>query len=168
ESIVENLESAAKLEATRAGDSVEAKITAIGVGHMLPTGVPDVREMWIELVGRDAAGVEKGRLFAPAPDTGLIADDGPRLGLDLGGSDGGVLRLHELNLATAIPFDRRVPGGGTLTLSMDAATLFATPGVTAVVAELHYRNLRPPFYRAALGDPTALPPNVVIASAPLE
>ena len=168
DSITANLKSAAALKARHSGDSVDVDVIAVGVGHMLPTGVPDVRELWIELVGLDAGGAEKARLFAPASDTGLIADDGPRLGMDLASSDGTVLRLHELNLATSIPFDRRVPSGQTVTLSMDAKTLYATPGVSSVVAELHYRNLRPPFYRAALADPSALPPDVVIAQSPVE
>ena len=163
EKIEENLRTAAALDLVRAGDRVDVTVKAIGVGHLLPTGVADLRELWIELVAMDATGAELARLGAPSPVTGLIEEGGARLGLDLAGPDGGLLRLHELGLATAIPFDRRPSANQPVTLSMDARSLLTTPGVAKLAAELHYRNVRPPFYRAALGDASVLPPDLVIA-----
>ena len=162
EKIEANLATAAALDGTRAGDKIEIDVKAITIGHSLPTGVPDLRELWIELEGHDASGKTVTTLGAPATD-GSIDESTSRLGLDLSSSDGTVLQLHELGLATAIPFDRRVPAGGAVHFSIDAKSLLATPNVVTVDAVLHYRNVRPPFYRAALGDPKALPPDVAIA-----
>lgn len=58
------LRRAARVEVTagrdrgRRGDplSVEAKVTNIGAGHAIPTGVPELRRMWLELRLLDQAG----------------------------------------------------------------------------------------------------------------
>jgi len=163
ERIEANLQSAVTLSIERAGDTVSVTIQAIGIGHSLPTGVADLRELWIELEARDAKGTSLAKLGAPSSSTGLIDDAGPRLGLDLASDDGTLLRMHELGIATRIPFDRRVPVGKSVTLAISAKDFLATPGVASIEATLHYRNVRPPFYRAALADATVLPPEIVIA-----
>jgi DNA-binding beta-propeller fold protein YncE len=164
-----NLKSAAGITAKKdASGVVTVTVQASGVGHLLPTGVADVRELWIEVVGLDGSGAALARVGAPASDTGLIDDSGPRLGLDLADVDGKILRLHELGLAVAIPFDRRAAPVQKTPLTIDASSVISASGVVTVQAELHYRNVRPPFYRAATGDATGLPPDVVIAQTNVE
>jgi len=169
DALTANLQTAATISATKDGTgTVTANVTANGVGHLLPTGVADLRELWLEVVGVDGSGATIATVGAPAADTGLIDDSGPRLGLDLADKDGTILRLHEIGLATEIPFDRRAGPKNPVSLSIDASSVFAAPGVASVRAELHYRNLRPPFYRAATGDATGSAPDVVIAHADVE
>ncbi len=62
---IEYLQNAAKLE-VNASDSaepdenveVEVKITNVGAGHKIPTGVTEEREMWLELTVSDSEGKE--------------------------------------------------------------------------------------------------------------
>ncbi len=61
----ERLQAAAQLdlaveEIVAAGQTVALKttITNVGAGHYLPTGLTEVREMWLEVTANDAAGTE--------------------------------------------------------------------------------------------------------------
>jgi DNA-binding beta-propeller fold protein YncE len=162
DAIVANLASSAKISATWQGNTVAAKVENVGAGHLLPTGVADIREMWIEIEIQDAVGAKLSTVGGPGAD-GLLADDGPRFGMDIAAEDGTLLKLHELSLARSIPFDRRVVPGGAQTVVVDPGMLPA--GAASAVAHLYYRNLRPPFYRAALGDPSAIPPTIELAKA---
>jgi nitrate/TMAO reductase-like tetraheme cytochrome c subunit len=162
DAIVANLAGAARLTAVWQAGSVVASVQNVGAGHLLPTGVADIREMWVELAVLDAAGQTLAKVGAPDAN-GLLADDGPRFGMDIAADDGTRLKLHELSLAKSIPFDRRVPPGGAVPITIDPGVL--PPGAASVEAHLYYRNLRPPFYRAALGDPSATPPTIELAKA---
>ncbi|GAC1351303.1 MAG: hypothetical protein NVSMB1_03020 [Polyangiales bacterium] len=163
-----NLRTAVSLSVKRDGDSVSVDVNAVGVGHSLPTGVADLRELWLELEGRDASGVSVGRVGAPSPTTGLLDEGAARLGLDLADEASVTLPLHQLGLAARIPFDRRVAAGKSVHFAMPASDLLATKHLSTVRVTLHYRNVRPLFYRSALGGNAALPPDVVIAEATLK
>jgi DNA-binding beta-propeller fold protein YncE len=162
DAIVGNLATSAKISASWQGSAVAAKVENVGAGHLLPTGVADIREMWVEIEIQDAAGNKLATVGGPDAN-GLLADDGPRFGMDIAGEDGTLLKLHELSLAKSIPFDRRVSPGGAQTVTVELGALPA--GAASAVAHLYYRNLRPPFYRAALGDPSATPPTIELAKA---
>ena len=162
DAIVANLAGAAKVSAVWHASTVDVNVENVGAGHLLPTGVADIREMWIELRVLDAAGQTLSTVGGPDAN-GLLADDGPRFGMDIAGDDGMLLKLHELSLAKSIPFDRRIPPGGAVQLTVDPGPFRS--GAARVEAHLFYRNLRPPFYRAALGDPTATPPTIELAKA---
>ena len=164
DAIVANLAGAAKVTAAWRATTVEVNVENVGAGHLLPTGVADIREMWIELRVLDRAGQTLSTVGGP-DSSGLLADDGPRFGMDIAGEDGTLLKLHELSLAKSIPFDRRVPPGGAVQLTIDPGPM--PPGAASVEAHLYYRNLRPPFYRAALADPNATPPTIELAKAPV-
>jgi YVTN family beta-propeller protein len=157
-----NLATAALVDAAWQPGGVEVEVKNAGAGHLLPTGVADIREMWTELRLLDAGGAVLSTLGGPDA-SGLLADVGPRLGMDVAKEDGTLLRLHELSQATQIPFDRRVPPGGSVKLTIPVAAL--PPGWASAEVHLYYRNLRPPFYRAALGDPGATPPAIELAAA---
>ncbi len=157
-----NLAEAAELDAEWKDGAVAVTVHNVGAGHSLPTGVADLREMWIELEARDASGKLLEAVGGPGSD-GLVPETAARFGFDIATSDGTPLFLHELSLATRIPFDRRVPAGGAVTLNVDPGPLAA--GAASVEAVLRYRNLRPTFYRAALGDAAAEPPVIELARA---
>jgi YVTN family beta-propeller protein len=164
DAIVANLTSAAKVTAIWQAGTVAVSVENVGAGHLLPTGVADIREMWLELEILDAAGRTLAKVGGPDAN-GLLADDGPRFGMDIASDDGTLLKLHELSLAKSIPFDRRVPPGGAIQVTVNPGPL--SPGAASGKAHLYYRNLRPPFYRAALGDPNATPPTIELANAPV-
>jgi hypothetical protein len=100
----------------------------------------------------------------PAGD-GTIPPGAARLGMDIATEDGGVLYLHELSKSTRIPFLRVVPPLGSITVSVPVPA--TPPSGTSLQAVLYYRNVRTPFYRAAIGDGTATAPQVEVARASL-
>jgi nitrate/TMAO reductase-like tetraheme cytochrome c subunit len=48
--------------------SLTAEVTNVGSGHLLPTGLPGLRQMWLEVVVRDAKG---GDVFASRSSIGI-------------------------------------------------------------------------------------------------
>jgi DNA-binding beta-propeller fold protein YncE len=163
ERVRQNLQSAITLAAVRVGADVKITLTN-KAGHDFPTGVTDVREPWVELQALDAN--KKVVAHFGGPDAGgLLPDSAARLNMDIARPDGGVLLLHELSDATRIPFLRRVPGGGTLDVTLAAPGLPA--GAVSLDAVLLYRHVRAPFFRAATGDPAAIPTEVEVARTPV-
>jgi hypothetical protein len=52
-----NLWAKVKSSANRSNVKVTALVANSGSGHLLPSGIPGIREMWLELAVRDAKGV---------------------------------------------------------------------------------------------------------------
>jgi DNA-binding beta-propeller fold protein YncE len=159
ERVRKNLQGAITLAAVRVGADVKITVTN-RAGHDFPTGVTDVREPWVELQALDANQKVVAHFGGPGGD-GLLPASAARLNMDIAGPDGGVLLLHELSDATRVPFVRRVPGGGSLDLTIPAPALPA--GAASLDAVLVYRNVRTPFFRAATGDAFATPNDVEVA-----
>jgi YVTN family beta-propeller protein len=161
------LGAAATIEAHWTGSgSLAVAVTNGGAGHSLPTGVSDLRQMWVEIELRDAKNALISTVFAPGAD-GELAADAPRFGLDLGDASGTLLTRHELSAAAVVLFDRRVPPKGTVSLPVLLGAAGLPPAFDHAEAVLLYRNLRPSFYRAALGDPGATPPLIELARGPV-
>jgi predicted CXXCH cytochrome family protein len=156
-----NLAKAVKLRAARSGTGYLVQVTNVGAGHAFPNGVPDIREPWVEVDALDANKNVLARFGGPDANN-LIPASAARLGLDFAGADGGVLLHHELSVATAIPFDRRIPPGMTIDLFVPGPSALP-PGTAEVDAILYYRNVRTPFYRAASGVGTGAAPDVQVA-----
>ena len=55
---VEMLKAAVKIEPIRLDNGVAVKVSNIGAGHHLPTGVSDFRELWLEISVKDGNGKE--------------------------------------------------------------------------------------------------------------
>jgi hypothetical protein len=75
---VATLQRAADLNVTayRSGDSVLARVRITNLtGHKLPTGYPDGRRMWINIVGSDSSGGTVFQSGAYNPDSALLAHD---------------------------------------------------------------------------------------------
>lgn len=111
------LRSAAELEITHLtsmalpGDTLElsVKVSNTGAGHKLPTGFPEGREVWLEIIVRDADGtpiyhsgnIEKGQT---APGTRNFK-------VHLGDKDGNEVDLEVWNVTHVISDNRILPKG---------------------------------------------------------
>ncbi len=162
-----NLKSAISLDVTRGLEGkIIATVTNRTVGHSFPTGVADIREPWLEVQALDAQKKVLARFGGP-DSSGLIPASAARFGFDIARADGTVLLRHELSETARIPFERRIPALGSVdvTLPMPANPPAGTAEIDVV---LFYRNVRTPYFRAALADPNETPPDVEMARAPLK
>jgi hypothetical protein len=160
------LRSVITLRATRAGGGVFVAIKNRGAGHSFPTGVSDVREPWIEIQAVDAQGNVIAR-YGGADASGAIPFTANRLGMDIAKEDGTILLLHELSKTTRVPFELRVAPGATETMLVGAPTALPA-GAARFEAVLYYRNVRTAFFRAAVGDVNAVPPQTELARTVVE
>jgi hypothetical protein len=123
-----NLKAAATLELevpeiVASGDvAVKTTITNVGAGHYLPTGLTEVRQMWLEVVATDESGDE---LLRERRDFGTV----------LKGADGSY--PVEMWDAVGIQSDDRIPPREST--SNDYAFAMGTGPVT-VTATLYYRS----------------------------
>lgn len=88
----------------------EVEVTNSGAGHMLPTGVTEERQIWLEVEVFSAAD-ELLAHFGAVDDHGRIADDTLILGTVFADADG--QPTHKLWRAESIISDRRIPPRGT-------------------------------------------------------
>ncbi len=156
-----HLKSFASIQAKKTGTTVAATVFNSGSGHGFPTGVSDIREAWVEVQALDAGGNLLERTGGPGAD-GLLPKAAARLGADVATSSGTVLLRHELSEATRLPFDLRVMPQGHVSLTVNLPSTLPE-GTAELDAVLLYRNVLTVFYRAALGDPTAVPPETELA-----
>jgi len=136
------------------GVSVSVTLTNHGSGHAFPTGVTDIVEAWVELDAVNASGTLIQSYGGPDATTGVLPSTAARLGIDIADSKGNVLYKHQLSQAFSVPFDRRVPPGGSLDVAVTGPTSLPT-GATELDAVLYYRNIRTTYYQAATGSSTA-------------
>ena len=123
-------------------------------------------EAWVELQAVDANNNVIAHYGGPDTTTGILPSTAARLGSDLANAQGTLLSEHQLSQGVSIPFDRRVPAGGQVSLTLTApATLPA--GATALDAVLLYRNVRTTYYQAAVGSTTASVTAIQMARTPV-
>jgi hypothetical protein len=127
--------------------------------------VTDIREAWVELDAVDATGKVLASYGGPDPTTGILPATAARLGIDIADSKGNVLLDHQLNEATRITFDQRVPPLGTLTVTVTPGS--PLPAGAKLVASLYYRNLRTTYFQAATDSTTATAPKALITQVPV-
>jgi DNA-binding beta-propeller fold protein YncE len=154
------LHAAIKISAVPVAGGYSITIKNRGIGHSFPTGVTDIREPWVEVEAFDGQHRMLARFGGPDAN-GLIPSSAARLGIDIADGDGGVLLKHELTNTTRIPFDRRVPAGGSIDVTVPVVN--APPETATFEAVLFYRNVRTTYIRAATGDASATAPDVEIA-----
>jgi YVTN family beta-propeller protein len=150
-----NLAAAVQLAATRTEGGVQVIVTNRGAGHSFPTGVTDLRELWVEVQ-------QAGNMTpygGPGAD-GLLPPDAARLGTDIADADGGILLRHELSAVARMPFDLRVPANQAQSLFVPVPSSVPTSSLQAV---LYYRNVRTTYYRAATLDTTGHAPDFEVA-----
>jgi hypothetical protein len=159
-----NLARALRVGAVKSGSGFLVTVTNRGAGHFFPNGVPDLREAWVEVDALDAGKNVLLRIGGPDPVTNLIPATAARFGYDLAGADGGLLLRHELSLARAIPFDRRIPSGASVDVFIPGPASMPA-GTVELDAVLYVRSVRTTYYRAATGNPTGTAPEVPVARA---
>jgi hypothetical protein len=159
----QNLAAVMRLSATKNADgSVTVNLHNRGSGHGFPTGVTDIVEPWVELQAVDASGNVLAHYGGPDTTTGLLSPTAARLGIDLADQSGSILYRHELSEAFSVPFDRRIPPGGSLDLVLPSPGALPS-GATGLNAVLYYRNIRTTYLQAATGSSTATAPATEMA-----
>lgn len=126
----------------------EVTVTNSGAGHMLPTGVTEERQIWLEVEVFSADG-ELLAHFGAVDDQGRIADDTMILGTVFGDGDG--QPTHRIWRATSIISDRRIPPRGTDSQAYHV-TAVDRPEPASARARLWYRGSSPEFVNQVFSD----------------
>ncbi len=166
---IKRLKSAASLEiaapktAPKPGDTCEVtvNVTNSAAGHNLPTGLPEVRQMWLELKVEDA----KKRLIY---HTGMLKADG-NLGRDAYVFD--VKPTNAEGKFTVKPWEMAaINDVKTIPPKKTAARKYkfriSSKAITpiSITATLHFRSFSPAFLKKLLGDDTAPSPVIDMVS----
>lgn len=91
---------------------LRAQVTNYGAGHNLPTGVTDLREVWLEVIVSD----EKGDILYQSGNVdreGHLDEGATRFGVTLGDQDKKPIRFHDISRARYILADTTIPSGET-------------------------------------------------------
>jgi hypothetical protein len=164
----QRLKSAARL-ALEAPDSTPARgafslgvvVTNVAAGHALPTSLTELREVWIHVVARDAAGqvvFESGAL----DEHGEIAEGAIRFGSALVDAEGQpTFKPWE---AADFAWKRTVPPKGSVSETL-RVVLRDAKGPVTVEASLLYRIAPPHVIEAVLGSEAFEPEIVEMATA---
>lgn len=95
-------------------DNIElrAQVTNYGAGHNLPTGVTDLREVWLEVIVSD----EKGDILYRSGNVdrdGHLDESATRFGVTLGDHEKKPIRFHDIARARYILADTTIASGET-------------------------------------------------------
>ena len=160
-----NLQAVMRLTPVKNADgTVTVTLHNSGSAHAFPTGVTDIVEAWVELDAVTASGTVVMSYGGPDPTTGILPSTAARLGTDIADVQGNLLYRHELSEAFSVPFDRRVPPGGSVDVTLTAPASLPA-GATQLEAVLFYRNVRTTYYQRATGSTTASVTPVEMAHA---
>jgi hypothetical protein len=163
------LESAAELDlvlpdSAAAGETLELVVVVrnVGAGHSIPTGLVDLREMWVvlEVLAEDGAVLfESGRL---QPD-GEIPEGAMRFGALAGDADGNV--TYKPWEVAQILWERLVLPKGSETDTFRVTLPAGLSGPLRVEARLLYRSASPRALAVLMGDEAFEPKQVEMARA---
>lgn len=112
ESNLASLKNALTLEGTLKSDSLEVRVTNTGAAHAIPTGVADLRELWLEVRGLDVSGrvlFLSGVLDA----AGGFKSNTRVFHQVLQDENGNPIVRHDIWRAKRIAIDTRIPAGGS-------------------------------------------------------
>jgi hypothetical protein len=91
---------------------LRAQVTNFGAGHNLPTGVTDLREVWLEVIVSGEMGeviYSSGRVDG----NGYLDERAIRFGVTLGDAEKKPIRFHDIARARYILSDTTIPSGAT-------------------------------------------------------
>jgi hypothetical protein len=94
------------------GVDLLARVTNYGAGHNLPTGVTDLREVWLEVTAKDEAGRVVYQNGAVASD-GTLDPNATRFGVTLIDGEGKPVRLHDIVRVRHVLEDTTIRSGET-------------------------------------------------------
>ncbi len=105
------LKESLKLEAERVAGTLEVKVRNTGAGHAIPSGVTDLRELWLEVIAFDVRGK---RIFSSgvANAAGNLEGDARLFHVTLLDDKGRKLERHDIWRAARIGVDTRIPADG--------------------------------------------------------
>jgi len=89
---------------------LHAQVKNYGAGHNLPTGVTDLREVWLEVIVSDEKGDTLYRSGHVDRD-GHLDESATRFGVTLGDHDKKPIRFHDIARARYILADTTIPSG---------------------------------------------------------
>lgn len=166
---IERLKSAASLSietvpGASAGDPMQLQVTInnTGAGHYLPTGLTEVREMWLEISITDASGTElfqSGRV----DEMGNLDPEVEIYNTTFEDADGNITHLPWK--ATKVYSDKRVPPMGSLAQDY---TVTLPPGAAlplTITAKLNYRTAPQAVVDELLGEASFRVPIIEMATA---
>lgn len=108
------LREAVELGAQLEGRTLKVTVTNVKAGHSLPTGVGDLRQMWLEVTATDASGrtvFTSGHL----DKVGTLEPGTVLFHQVLGDANGRPLERHDIWRAAKVLEDTRIPAGGSKT-----------------------------------------------------
>lgn len=152
-------------ESVRGGDQtqVQVGVTNVGAGHDIPTGVTELREMWLELTVSQPDG---NVLFTSGylDEMGEIMDGAVRYGVVVADAEGNP--TPKFWLAASQISDHRIPPKRTVVETFVVPIPKTATGPLEVRARLLYRGASPSVLRLGLGaDSKQTLPVVEMASA---
>jgi nitrate/TMAO reductase-like tetraheme cytochrome c subunit len=128
---------------------VKVSLTNVGAGHYVPTGVTELRDMWLELEVTDAAGKA---VFASGQldEKSEIAPGAVKYQVVMADANGNA--TPKFWLAASKLSDHRLPPKQTVTETFDIPLPADTSGPLKVRARLRYRAASPSVLRLGLGE----------------
>jgi len=151
---LERLQNCASLSLTVARDAssgparLTVRVDNDGAGHALPTGVTELRQVWLEITVLDARG---NSIFSSgvAGSDGALPPDTRLYHTQLGDADG--RPPTNILQADRVLYDYRIPAGGYRLETYPFSLPAAARGELTITARLLYRGL-PPEILALLGE----------------
>ena len=144
---LDTLREAVELEASVKGQTLEVTVYNRKAGHHLPTGVGDLRELWLEVTAKDAAGetvYSSGVLDA----AGYLPKDAVVFHQVLGNERGEPLVRHDIWQVDQVLEDTRIPADGSV------ASTFQLPSQAQwVTVKLLWRDVPAEFVQRVLQRP---------------
>ena len=143
----------------------QVKVSNTGAGHYIPTGLSEIRQVWLEVVVKDTFGrtlFESGSV----DDNGNIDSESRMFHIELGDKDGNP--TANVAMAEHIISDHRIPPKGHVVENYSFfVPLRGTLGYT-IEAKLRYRSASQSLIDSLLGEETITLPIIDMASATTE
>ncbi len=143
----DTLREAVELEASLTDQTLEVTVYNRMAGHHLPTGVGDLRELWLEVTAQDVAGetvYSSGVLDA----AGYLPEDAVVFRQVLGDERGDPLVRHDIWQVAQVLEDTRIPADGSV-----ASTFDLPPQSQWVTVKLLWRDAPAEFMQRVLQRP---------------
>ena len=144
------------------GVSIDVNVANTGAGHYIPTGITEVRQMWLETVITDAGGNVLYRSGA-VDENGAVDPQAKMYNTEFADADGNP--TEKPWMAVSVIRDKRIPPGGSDIQKFNTAVPVDAKLPLTVVATLHYRSASSSLVEELLGKNAAVLPIVDMASA---
>ncbi|MFA5810170.1 MAG: cytochrome c family protein, partial [Thermoleophilia bacterium] len=151
-----------KTSSWQTGVSIDVIVANTGAGHSLPTGITEVRQMWLETVITDAGGKVIYKSGA-VDENGEVDPQAKMYNTEFADAEGNPTAKPWL--VASIIRDKRIPPGGSDIQKFNSAVPGDAKMPLTVVVTLHYRSAPPSLVEELLGKNAATLPVIDMASA---